>query len=96
MADESKTIWGIHSYDDHLFLRQNRLGTGWNVMGGLNVITPARESFRERMESVAPDTKPGAVPMTVGMVYRFAVEMKEGNYVVLPSKGEALTEQRRT
>ena len=90
MSDSEKTIWGIHSYDDHLFLKQSRLGIGWNVMGDLSAITPTREAFRERMESVAPDMKPGAIPVAVGMVYRFAVEMNEGDYVVFPSKGDRM------
>lgn len=33
-----------------------------------------------------PDSKKGAIATSAGMLYRFAVEMKIGDYVVFPSK----------
>lgn len=85
MGDE-KTIWGIHSYDDNLFLRKNTLGIGWVEMGDLTKIEPTRGAFKARYAEIYPNDKPSAIPGQAGQLFRFLYEMKEGDYVVFPSK----------
>lgn len=48
MAEGTKTIWGIHSYDDSLFLKKSILGLGWAVIGDLSAIEPARKALKTR------------------------------------------------
>lgn len=38
MAAANKTVWGIHTMDDPLFLNQNLIAIGWEEMGDLSVI----------------------------------------------------------
>ena len=40
MADTKKRIWGMHTYDDALYLKHKTLGIGWNEMGDMNSIEP--------------------------------------------------------
>lgn len=35
---EEKKIWGIHTQDDNLFLRDNVIAIGWRDMGDLRSI----------------------------------------------------------
>lgn len=81
-----ETIWGIHSEDDQLFLGEKIIAIGWNDMGNLGGLAKTRDAFRARFMQVYPHAKKGAIPTSVGMLYRFAVEMKIGDYVVFPSK----------
>lgn len=48
MANEEKWIWGIHTYDDNLFLKDNLIAIGWYQMGDLSKIQPDRDSFKEK------------------------------------------------
>jgi len=45
-----------------------------------------REDFKKRYEQVYPDTKPGAIPVSAGRLYRFVREMKIGDTVIFPLK----------
>ena len=85
MSDE-KRVWGIHTLDDNLFLRNNVIAIGWPTFGDLRKITATREAFKNRYVQVYPDDKPGAVPTNAGMLYRFIHEIKIGDYIVFPSK----------
>ena len=38
MANEEKKIWGIHTKDDNLFLKDNLIAIGWHEMGDLSKI----------------------------------------------------------
>lgn len=38
MAAANKTVWGIHTMDDPLFLNQNLIAIGWEEMGDLSAI----------------------------------------------------------
>ena len=83
---EEKRVWGIHTMDDYLFLNANVIAIGWKDMGDLSKIGPDKEALKEKYKEVYPDSKPGAIPTSVGMLYRFAYEMQIGDYVVFPSK----------
>lgn len=79
-------IWGIHTLDDSLFLKENIIAIGWEKMGDLSFLQPNRESFKEKLELTYPETKKGAIPTSAGMLYRFACEAAIGDYVIFPSK----------
>lgn len=86
MANEEKWIWGIHTYDDNLFLKNNLIAIGWYQMGDLSKIQPDRDSFKEKYMKTYPDAKKGSIATGAGMLYRFCHEIQVGDYVVFPSK----------
>ena len=88
--DNETRIWGMHTYDDALYLKHNTLGIGWNDMGDMSGIEPTREAFKARYVEVFPDEKPNSVPGCAGMLYRFVHEMQVGDYVVFPSKSDRM------
>lgn len=86
MANEEKRIWGIHTQDDNLFLRNDVIAIGWNEMGDLSNIDPNRDAFKEKYIQTYPDAKNGSIATGAGMLYRFRHEVQIGDYVVFPSK----------
>lgn len=88
--DNDKRVWGIHTKDEKLFLENNKIAIGWNAMGDLTSITPTREAFKDKYMEVYPDAKPGAVPTSAGMLYRFCCEVQIGDYVVYPSRSNRM------
>lgn len=85
MSDEKK-VWGIHTLDDNLFLKNNVIAIGWHDFGDLSKVTATRDAFKEHYAQVYPNDKPGAIPTSAGMLYRFIHEIKIGDYIVFPSK----------
>lgn len=85
MLDE-KRVWGIHTLDDNLFLKNNVIAIGWPDFGDLSKVTATREAFKEHYAKVYPNDKPGAIPTSAGMLYRFIHEINIGDYVIFPSK----------
>lgn len=88
--NEDRRVWGIHTFDDALFLKRDTIAIGWNEMGDMAGFEPTRDAFKERYMEVFPDEKPGAIAGCAGMVYRFVCEMQEGDYVVFPSKSNRM------
>ncbi|SKB83964.1 restriction system protein [Lachnospiraceae bacterium] len=86
MGKEEKRIWGIHTQNDNLFLRNNVIAIGWNAMGDLNQIEANRDAFKEKYALTYPDSKKGSIATGAGMLYRFCYEAQVGDYVVFPSK----------
>ena len=86
MAAANKTVWGIHTMDDPLFLNQNLIAIGWEGMGDLSSIIASRDAYKEKYSAVYPDAKKGSIATSAGMLYRFVHEVQEGDYVVFPSK----------
>ena len=86
MAAANKTVWGIHTMDDPLFLNQNLIAIGWEAMGDLSVISASRDAYKEKYIATYPDAKKGSIPTSAGMLYRFVHEVREGDYIVFPSK----------
>lgn len=62
------------------------IAIGWPGFGDLSKVTATREAFKERYAQIYPNDKPGAIPTSAGMLYRFIHEIKIGDYVVFPSK----------
>ena len=85
MAEEIR-VWGIHTLDDLLFLNKSVIALGWSKFGNLSKVEPTREAFKEHYAKTFPNDKPGAIPTSAGMLYRFIHEVQVGDYVVFPSK----------
>lgn len=90
MASKEASVWGIHAGrtgDAHtFFMKKNCVALGWVKMGDLGKLPPDREAFKEHLAEALPDTKPGAIPVNAGQLFRFVHEMKPGDLVVYPSK----------
>lgn len=83
-----KAVWGIHTQNDNLLLRDSVIAIGWPEMGDLSSIEPTRGAFKAKYGTVYPDAKKGSVPTSAGMLYRFVHEAAIGDYVVFPSKSD--------
>ena len=90
MADTEKRIWGIHTQDEALFLKDDKIAIGWKEIGNLKDIPANRDDFKEKYVQVFPDAKKGSIPTSVGMLYRFCYEIQKGDYVVYPSKSDRM------
>jgi restriction system protein len=90
MKAKEQAVWGIHGGRtgdaDSLFLRHNVVALGWGDMGDLSTLPADRDAFKARVAKVYPDKKPGAIPNSVGQLFRFVHEMQVGDLVVYPSK----------
>lgn len=90
MADIEKRIWGIHTYDETLFLKDDKMAIGWKEIGNLREIPANRDDFKKKYVQVYPDASKGAVATCAGMLYRFCHEVQIGDYVVYPSKSDRM------
>lgn len=84
------TAWGIHAGRtgdaDSLFLKGGCVAIGWSKLGDLSKLPADREAFKAALQQTYPETKPGAIPTTAGMLFRFAHEIQKGDLVIYPSK----------
>lgn len=87
---EEKKVWGIHTQNDALFLRDNVIAIGWTDIGDIAQITPTREAFKERYIQAYPNAKKGSIATSAGMLYRFCHEVQIGDYIVFPSKTDRM------
>jgi restriction system protein len=85
MTDE-KRVWGIHTRNDNLFLKENVIAIGWDEIGDLTEIAPDREAFKKKYIETYHDDKKMKVATSAGMLYRFAHEVQIGDFIVFPSK----------
>ncbi|MBR2570567.1 MAG: restriction endonuclease [Clostridia bacterium] len=83
---DEKWLWGIHTYDDNLFLKGGVIAIGWKAIGDLSLLPADREAMKVVYAKAYPDDPKGSIPTGVGMLYRFCHEIKEGDYVIYPSK----------
>lgn len=86
MTNDEKKIWGIHTQDDNLFLKENVIAIGWPEMGDLSQLEANRNSFKEKYTQIYPDVKKGSIATGAGMLYRFCYEARIGDYIIFPSK----------
>ena len=86
MSNDEKRIWGIHTQDDNLFLKNNVIAIGWSDMGNLNNIDANRDAFKEKYMQIYPNAKKGNIANGAGTLYRFRHEVQIGDYIVFPSK----------
>jgi len=80
MNSDELRVWGIHTTDDALFLHNDVIAIGWKEFGDCNTLQPTREAYKAHYINVYPDGKKGAVATSAGMLYRFALEMKIGDW----------------
>ena len=75
---DDKWLWGIHTYDDNLFLKDGVIAIGWKEIGDLSLLPTDREAMKAIYAKAYPNDPKGSIPTGVGMLYRFFREMKEG------------------
>ena len=81
-----KTIWGIHTKDDNLFINNSLIGIGWEEFGDASSLDNSREAFKNHYSQIYPDAKPMSVANSASMIYKFVHEITIGDYVIFPSK----------
>lgn len=57
MESTENRMWGIHTYDDSLFINHSIIAIGWSEMGDLSKFEPNRESFKQYYPKVYTDAK---------------------------------------
>lgn len=85
-----KPVWGIHN--DKLtseLVDGGFISIGWERIGDLSKIGADRDALKSAQKSAFPDTKPGAVPVQAGTLYRLAFEMAIGDVVVAPYRPDS-------
>ena len=90
MDNKEIKVWGIHTKDDGLFLKEKLIAIGWHEVGDLSVIAPEREAFREKLFECYPDSSKQAIATNTGQLFRFVHEMQVGDYIVFPSKNDRM------
>jgi len=86
MKDTEIKMWGIHTKDDSLFLKEKVVAIGWKPIGDLSLLYNSREAFKEQFSKVFPDSTKNKTATSAGMLFRFYSEAKVGDYIVYPSK----------
>lgn len=85
---ETKTVWGIHTTQENLFIPKNIIGIGWEEMGDIKGIGSSRDDIKKKYAEIFPNASPGSIATCVGMLYRFVYEAQIGDYVIYPSKSD--------
>lgn len=85
-------IWGIHMPRDSgaAPIEDGFVAIGWDKVGDLSLVQPTREAFKVAYAQAYPEDNPGAIPVSAGVLFRFAVEMKPGDLIVYPSKSDRM------
>ena len=83
-----ETLWGIHMGRQHgdQPIEDGYVAIGWSKLGDVSQLPADREALKDAVARAYPETKPGAVPVHAGVLYRFAHEMKKDDLVIYPSK----------
>ncbi len=92
MANDERNVWGIHGGKtgdaDNLLLKNKLVALGWQRAGNLAELPPNREAFKKHVVAHYPESKPGAIPVEAGQLFRFVHEIKLGDIVAYPSKSD--------
>jgi restriction system protein len=89
MADQ--TFWGFHakgSKPEAILLDKCELAIGWGEVGDISAIAGDREALKAKLSKVLTWSKPGAIPVIAGQLYRFVNELAIGDVVVFRSRSE--------
>jgi restriction system protein len=90
-ANEEKTTWGIHAgrtgAAEPLFLNENVIALGWEEFGSFHSLE-TREEFKERYAEIYPGKSTQSIATSAGQLFRFVHEMKIGDLVVFPARGD--------
>jgi len=80
-----KHAWMVRAGNDNeladLVEEKSAVAIGWTEMKNVSNLRE-REEFKQRYVEAYPDHSPGRVAVNAGQVYRFAQEIKEGDYVL--------------
>jgi restriction system protein len=89
---KEQIIWGVHMGRDHGLtpIENGYVAIGWHHLGDLAAIPANREAFKNRVAQTYPEMKPGAVPGSAGVLFRFSVEMNIGDIIIFPSKPDRM------
>lgn len=81
-------VWGIHMPKQvgDIPLDQGFVALGWHEIKNIFELPNDREAYKNVLTETYPDIKTGAVPVTAGIIYRFAHVVAAGDYVIYPSK----------
>lgn len=88
--NEEKRIWGIHTGDEELFFKESIIAIGWKSFGDLSKIEASRDAFKRHYNDTYPNAKKQSVANSAGMLYRFAYEVQQGDYIVFPSRRDRM------
>lgn len=82
-------IWGVHVrgvQGDRIAREQNFIGIGWHEIGDLSKIPPNREAFKAKVAPHFVEKTRGYIINAASQLFRFANEMKPGDWIVYRSK----------
>jgi restriction system protein len=87
-----RRIWGIHMPREHglVPVHDGYVAIGWPEMGDLKQLPPSRDAFKAAYSRVYPTAKPGEIPVGAGLLFRFCVDMKQGDLIIFPSKPDRM------
>jgi restriction system protein len=88
MAATEAAIWGIHvtgMQGDAMFREKQTIGIGWRMVGNLTNIQTDREAYKAAVRPHFPNKPNGYVINAASQLFRFATEMKKGDWVVYRS-----------
>lgn len=85
---DSLVVWGMHTKDESIFLKDKKIAIGWEEMGDLSLVEPTRDAFKQRYTEAYPEAKKGSIATSAGELYRFVHEMKQGDYVVYSCRAD--------
>lgn len=66
------------------------ISLGWPDMGDIFTLPNSRDAFKKQLALTHPTTKPGALPVDAGTLYKFAHEVRTGDLIVYPSKQDRI------
>lgn len=85
------SVWGVHmgSHVGDRPIDNGYVAIGWSELGDVRAY-PDREALKTALAQYRDEIKAGAVPVHAGILFRFAHEMQEDDYVVYPSKQDRI------
>lgn len=84
-------VWGIHMAEQVSTrpIEQGYVGIGWKAMGDFRQY-PDRDTLKRALAHAYPEKKLGALPVDAGTLFRFTWEIREGDFVIYPSKHDRM------
>jgi restriction system protein len=88
-----KRIWcvraGPNAAADSIFLKKDQIAMSFEeVADDASRLPPVRAAFKEAFARSPHATRPNAIPISAGQLYRFVHEMRIGDHVIYPRKAD--------
>ena len=85
-------VWGVHmgAHVSDRPIEGGYIAIGWPNLGDLSAIETTRDAFKKHLALTYPNKKPGAIPVDAGTLFKFVHELKAGDIVIYPSKGDRM------